>query len=612
MDNFKSRKYIIVGIFIAIPFIFLIKLASIQIFDKSYRKLANDNVIREIINYPTRGLIYDRNNELIVYNEATYDLMVVPANTSKDLDLSHLSTFLKVERSELEAALAKAKSYSRYKPSVVVKQISAAMYAHFQEHLYKFPGFYTQTRTLRKYPHQAAAHILGYIGEVNEKQIEASNKYYQPGDYIGINGLESSYERILRGTRGKKYVFVDVHGRVQGDFHGEYVQSLDPIAGNNIYSTIDIKLQMFGEKLMQNKKGSIVAIEPTTGEILAMVSSPAYDPNLLSGASKGVNFKILSQDKLIPLYNRPIMAQYSPGSVFKTIMGIIGLEEGVITDRTIYHSRGAYYSRGLRVGDHAPPGLYNVTKAIQLSSNAYFCDLFEKILNQKKYGSVEQAFIQWKSYLDAYGMGQKLGIDIPNEVKGLTPSNEYYNKIYGKGRWKAPTIISLSIGQGELLVTPLQLSNLMVVLATRGYYITPHLVSDVAQNDTKLKLRLQKHQLPISQDNFDIVINAMEDVVTQGTARIAKIDDIIICGKTGTVENPHGEDHSIFAAFAPKDNPQIAIAVVVENSGYGSTWAAPIASLMIEKYLTDSIRTNRLWLRDRILKANLINPDSET
>ncbi len=607
MESSQGRQAIIIGIFVLIPVIFLSKLFSIQVINSDYKKLAKNNVIREVTVYPSRGLIYDRNGKLMVYNEAAYDIMVTPGKVSKDLDLEALSNILEVEKEEIEKGLQKAKRYSRYKPSVLIKQISARTYANFQEHLHKYSGFYVRKRTVRRYPIEAGSNLLGYIGEVNDRQIKASNKYYQPGDYIGITGIENEYETFLRGKRGKKYLMVDVHGREQGVFEDDGEESKIPIGGKNITSTIDILLQEYGETLMQNKKGSIVAIEPSTGEILALVSSPSYDPNILSGRDKGDHYKALIQDTLIPLYNRPIMAQYSPGSVFKTVMGLIGLEEGVITQNSIYYSKGAYYTSGLRVGDHAPAGNYNVSRAIQLSSNAYFCYLLDKILNQKKYESVESAFEKWKTYLDQFGMGQKLGIDIPNEVKGLTPTTEYYNKVYGKGAWKAPTIISLSIGQGELLTTPLQIANMMAAFANRGYFKTPHLVKNIEDNDSILSQFRQTHSIDIQSKNFDIVIDAMEEVVERGTARIARLDSIKICGKTGTVENPHGADHSVFACFAPKENPQIAIAVIVENAGYGATWAAPIASFMIEKYLTNKITRRRKWLEDRVLNANLLN-----
>lgn len=611
MDFFQSRKYILLGLFIIVPLIFLFKLFYIQIVDDSYKYLATNNVIREITVYPARGLIFDRNHKLIVANEPAYDLLVIPKQVT-DFDTVLLCRLLELNINDFKSSLRKAFYYSKYKPSIIAKLIPAKTYAVYQESAYKFPGFYTQTRTIRRYPYENAAHILGYINEVTKQQIDASDNYYQSGDYIGISGIEKSYEKILRGERGTKYALVDVYGREQGTFENELFKSKDPIEGQNITTGISIILQQYGEQLMQNKKGSIVAIDPSTGEILALVSSPAYNPTLLTGKDLGTNFASLNNDSLIPLYNRPIMAQYSPGSVFKTVMGLIGLQEKRITPYSIYNSAGAYYISGLVIGDHAPPGPYNLEKAIRLSSNAYFCELFRKIIDQPQYHTTAESFANWKDYLDRMGLGQRLGIDIPNEVKGLTPSVAYYDKIYGKGRWKAPTIISLGIGQGELLLTPLQIANLMAIIGNKGYYKLPHIVKSINGTDDDIDEKYKiLHGTLIDKENFDAVIKGMQSVVEEGTARLAQLKGIIVCGKTGTVENPHGADHSIFAAFAPKDTPTIAIAVVVENAGYGATWAAPIASLMMEKYFNDTIANNRLWLEKRIFDANLLSVKHE-
>lgn len=603
MEIYKTRKLFFQWLFIIVSLIFLIRLFYIQVIDKTYQELASNNVIRKIVLYPPRGLIYDRNEKLIVGNILIYDLMVVPLKV-KDLDTNTFCNFLDIDKNTFLRRLQRARSYSKYKPSLFLKQISSEAYARFQEHLFKYPGFFTQLRMVRYYPYRNAAHILGDIGEVSRKQIEESNKFYKSGDYIGIGGIEQEYEKFLRGTKGSKLVLVDVHNREQGSFaNGSFDNS--PILGKNLITTIDIDLQSYGEKLMCNKKGSIIAIEPQTGEILALVSSPSYDPNLLVGRKRGDNFKLLSKDTLKPLFNRAIMAQYPPGSPIKPLMALISLQEG-LSPSAVYRCNGGYFMRGLTVGCLSP-GVFNLRGAIRNSCNGYFCNTYRKIIDQKRFKKTSESFANWRSYIASFGWGKPLGIDIPNESSGLLPSVALYDKMYGAGRWKSSTTISLAIGQGEFLVTPLQLVNYIVAIANRGYYYTPHLIKHIEENDTLLNTFKIKHHSKIDTNFFSLIIDAMEDVVLRGTARIARIDSISVCGKTGTAENPHGKDHSFFVSFAPKKQSKIAIMTVVENSGYGSTYAAPIASLMIEKYLKGKISTSRLWLEKRMLEINVIN-----
>ncbi len=606
MDSYQTRKRVIQGSIILVAFIYLVRLFYLQVFDDTYKKLADTNVIRKITVYPARGQIYDRNGELIVYNEAIYDIMAVPSKVEA-FDSAAFCQLLDVSPEHFHKNFKKAADYSVYKSSPIVKQVPMDIYARFQEHLYQFNGFYRQVRTVRKYPYTSAAHVLGYIGEIDQDQLETYKAYYRLGDYIGISGIEKAYEQNLRGKRGIKHVLVDVHNREQGPFLNKAFDTL-AVAGKNLRLTLDVHLQQYGEELMQGKRGSIVAIEPTTGEVLVMVSSPTYDPNILSGRKRGESIKRLNRDTLKPLFNRAIMAeQYPPGSTFKPIMALIGLQEGVITPETVFHCNGGYHMRGLTVGCLSP-GSFQLQKAIQRSCNTYFCNVYRRIIDQDKFKNAQEGFEHWRNHLLSFGLGGELGIDIPNEGKGLLPSVDLYNKMYGKGRWRSSTTISLAIGQGELGVTPLQLTNYMAAIANRGYYYTPHLVKEVSGDTTVLDRFRARHYSTIDTAYFPIVIDGMEDVVLAGSGRIAQIPGISVCGKTGTAENPHGEDHSFFASFAPKNDPRIAIMVIVENSGFGSTFAAPIASLMIEKYLTDSIADSRKWLEKRMLEANLIDP----
>ena len=608
----NSNRAILISVFFGlIGLILIIRLFFLQVIDPSYKYFADSNTQRKITEYPSRGLIYDRNGNLLVSNQAVYDVMIIPREV-KPFDTLDLCKALNITKSELDALFSELKKNIRnkkastFKPNVFFKQLSAEQYGVFQEKLHKFSGFYVQRRTLRKYEYHNAPHVLGYVGEVGEAQLK-NDKYYSLGDYTGISGIEYTYENFLRGFKGAKFVMVDVHGREKGALRGGRLDT-SAISGKDLTLTLDIDLQAYGEYLMQNKIGSIVAIEPATGEILSMVSSPGYDPALLVGRERSDNFPILSTDSLSPLLNRAIMSGYPPGSTFKTIMALIGLQEGVLKETTRYACNMGYHARGISVGCHSHTSPLDLVGSIANSCNAYYCNVFRSVLDNPAVGTPQKGLDKWKEYLTNFGFGNRLGSDFFNENRGSIPGSSYYDKLY-KGSWSSLTVISLSIGQGEILTTPIQMANMTAAIANKGHYFTPHVLKAV-ENDTIPSRFKTSHDTHIDSIHFNPVIKGMEGAVWSdygATARIARIPGIRICGKTGTAQNPHGEDHSIFVAFAPKENPQIAIAVYVENSGFGGTYAAPIASLMIEKYLNKEIHPSRQWLESRMAEENLIN-----
>jgi penicillin-binding protein 2 len=600
--NYSDRRVVIVLIFISVAIIFIMRLFYVQVVDENWKVLAANASERIITEYPSRGLIFDRNGEILVANTAVYDLMVIPRNV-KTIDTLSFCELLGITKEQYIERITTARNYSRYKPSAFEKQIPAYQYVPIAENLHRFAGFYGQPRTLRDYPKPIAAHAMGYVGEVTPAQIEA-NPYYKSGDYIGISGIEYTYENELRGQRGKRYVLVDVHNNEKGSFAQGRFDTLAE-AGLNLTSTLNAALQEYGELLMQNKRGSIVAIEPATGEILCMVTNPSYDPNLLVGRVRGKNYAALNRDELKPLFNRAVMAKYPPGSTFKLVQGLIGLQEGVITDQSTFGCRGGYVQGGkVRPKCHPHAPTVDLLYSIQTSCNAYYCNVFKRILD--KYPTSEEGYNKWRSYIQAFGMGSKLGVDITSEVNGFVPESAYYDKYYGKGRWNALTIISLSIGQGELGVTPIQMANTAAIIANRGWFITPHLIKEINGEKNPNPLYQTKRYTGIDSLHFEKVVEGMYRVVEGGTGRGTRFSkDIQVCGKTGTAENPHGKDHSIFIAFAPKDDPKIAIAVYVENVGFGATWAAPIASLIMEKHLTGEI--TRPHVEKRITDAVLMN-----
>jgi len=605
VDKYAKRKYILGAIFILVALIFLTRLFTLQVLDSSYKQYATRNVLRKVINYPARGLIYDRNEELLVYNKAAYDLLVTPREISP-FDTTQLCSILKIEKKLLLEELRKAKRYSRYKPSVIVKQLSPEMYAMLQEKLYKYPGFFVQTRTLREYAHPIAAHMLGYVGEVNQSQIDR-DPYYEQGDYIGITGLERAYEKELRGHKGVNYFLVDVHNRLKGAYN-DGKNDTTAVLGNNLITTIDARLQSYCELLMQNKRGAVVAIEPSTGEILTFYSGPDYDANLLVGRERSKNYRILLNDTLKPLTNRAIASAYSPGSTFKTLNALTALEEDAITENTAVQCFGRASSPIRCTHNHETP--IRLAGGIRESCNPYFWNTFKSTIN--KYPTAEEGYNRWRSHILSFGLGQTLGTEFYGESPGNIPKSSYYDRFFGKGHWNALTVRSLAIGQGEIIVTPLQMANMVSVIANRGYYIDPHLVKAVINPDNEVQnLMFEKKVSQIHPEHFETVIEGMLQVVDNTNTRYtAHVEGIEICGKTGTIQNAHGSDHSAFIAFAPKDNPKIAIAAYVENGVWGARYAAPIASLMIEKYLNDSIGApNRRALEKKMIEANLLNPN---
>lgn len=588
----SSRRYVVIGIFVVVGLVYLCRLAYLQIFDDTYAELANRNALRYVTQYPSRGLIYDRNGKLLVYNEAVYDLMVIPRQV-KNIDTLEFCNLLKITKEEFIKKMEKARAYSTYTPSIFEKQISKEDFAPIQEKIYQYEGFYAQSRTLRYYPESVACHVLGYIGEVNEDMI-AKNPYYKKGDYIGMSGLEKSYEEILRGKKGSKITMVDVHNREKGSFK-DGIYDTAAISGKNLYSTIDIELQKYAEALMKNKRGCIVAIEPSTGEVLCFVSAPYYDPNLLVGRVRGKNYKALAEDISKPLFNRVLMAEYPPGSIFKIAQALIALDMGVIQPNS-----GFVCDKSL-VGCHGHPSATNVRDAIKMSCNPYFYRVFQRVVQQTnpKTGKIDSKYglMLWNEAAKRMGFGTRLDIDLPNVRKGYIPDTTFYNKWYPSG-WNFHTIYSNSIGQGEVGVNPLQMANFAALVANRGWYITPHLVRSYGDEKQKEKFvkYSQKNYSFIASSYWDLAVEGMWGVVHEagGTARRAMIDDIAVCGKTGTAENI-GEDHSVFISFAPKTNPKIAVAVYIENArGGGGTWAAPIASLVIEKYIKGEVERKEM------------------
>lgn len=594
----ENRKYIIRIAVILVAATFLIKLFSIQVIDEEYKTAAESNIIHAVTEYPYRGLIFDRNGELLVYNEPIFDLEVVPKEAYIE-DTVMFSSMLGIEYEDLISNLKKARRYSSIQPTTIVKQVPNQVFAKIQDKLVLYEGIYPKARTVRGYTHNSLANVFGYIGEVSKRQLDRdTTNYYKSGDYLGITGLESSYENQLRGRRGVKYKMVNVRRVEKGSFKDGELDTL-AVPGENLSLSLDIKLQKYAERLMEGKIGSVVAIEPATGEILAFVSAPTYDPAELAGRNFSDNFKALTTDSLKPLFNRPLMAMYPPGSIFKIVQGLIALEEGVI---------GAYdkiYCDGSLIGDHAPPGYYDMRRGIMLSSNNYFVKVFRLIINQHpEMSQFEQAPIglaNWKEQINKFGLGTPLGIDLPNEKSGFMPGPKYYNRVYGTGRWKFSNLTSLSIGQGEILLNPIQMTNLAAIMANRGFYYRPHIVKAIGETDYLLPEFKERIETGISAEHFPIIIQGMADALS-GTAPRAIVPDIEICGKTGTVENPHGEDHSVFMAFAPKDNPKIAISVFVENAGWGGRAAASTASLIIETYLKGS--HSRPWLEQYVLAGD--------
>lgn len=604
MDTFSKRRLIILGIFFGVGIIFIMRLFYLQNIDKNYKQFAANQVMRKITLYPARGFIYDRNNNLMVYNKPAYDLMVIPREV-KPFDTTELCHIIQLDRLELREAIRKAKNYSRYKPSIVVGQISQNVYAPLQEKLYKYPGFFVQSRTLRDYPNKSAAHVLGYVGEVSPKTIE-TDKYYRQGDYIGVTGLEKAYEKELRGIKGVQISMVDRHNEIKGKYN-EGKEDTTAVLGNNLLTGLDADLQAYAELLMSNKRGAVVAIDPPTGEIIVMASSPSYDPNLLVGRERSKNYTVLDQDSVNkPMMNRSVIGRYPPGSTLKLANALIALEEHAITPTDRFSCAGQSSTPIKCTHSHVSP--LAVREGIRESCNSFFWNTFRKIMSHETNSA--ESFQDWRDYIISFGFGTKLSPELTSEVKGSIPEVGLYDKWYGPKHWNAMTIRSLSIGQGELEVTPLQMVNMCAMIANRGYYIMPHIVKAVQTPDRQIQeLPYEKKTINISPEHFATVIEGMQAVVEETKLQSkVKQDKYIVCGKTGTIQNPHGADNGAFIGFAPRDNPKIAVVVYIENCGsFGATYAAPIAGLLMEKYLNDSISPKHKAIEDELISTDLLN-----
>lgn len=603
----EKRKYVVGGFIVVIAIIYLIRLFGLQISDSKYKDYADNNAFLRKTVYPSRGLIYDRNDSLVVFNQPAYDVMMIPRDVH-DFDTLDFCNTLQITpetfRNRL-SAMKNSPNYSSYTPQTLITHLSAKDYGRLQEKLYRYPGFFIQKRILRQYNYHSAGNILGNIREVSKTDIDR-DPYYEAGDYCGDLGIEKSYDEHLRGVKGKEILIRDARGRIRGRYDNG-ARDIAPISGRNLKLSIDIGLQQYAESLMVNKIGAVVAIEPATGEILAMVSSPTYDPTLLIGRARGKNYKALVNDPQKPLFDRALQGAYPPGSTFKPSQGLIFLQEGIVNLATPYPCYRGFINGRLRVGCHGHASPITLKPALQTSCNAYFCWGFKAMVDNKrsKYGSSANAFEVWKKHLVSLGYGYKLGVDLPHEGRGFIPNEKFYNKIYGEGHWSANTIISVSIGQGEILATPLQIANLCATVANRGWFITPHVVKEI--QDTVLAPEYLEKRLPtIDAKYFDDIAEGMRMAVTGGTCRLANLPDIEVCGKTGTAQNPHGRDHSAFIGFAPYHDPKIAVCVYVENAGFGATYGVPIGSLVIEKYLTGQISPSRKYLEERMLESNTI------
>lgn len=574
-----------------IVIVYIVRLFVLQIMSDDYRKSADSNAFLKKVEYPSRGVISDRKGELLVYNQPAYDIMVVMNEAKDRLDTMEFCQALGISKAYFIRRMREIKDrsknpgYSRFTQQLFMAQLSNKDFSVFREKLFRFPGIYIQQRSIRQYQYPYAAHVLGDVAEVSESDIE-NDDYYQAGDFIGKLGIERSYEKQLRGEKGIQILLRDAHGRIQGKYqNGKYDSR--PVAGKDLTLSIDIKLQALGERLLEGKIGSIVAIEPATGEVLCMVSSPTYDPRLMVGRQRGKNHRALSANAWKPLLNRSIMGQYPPGSTFKTSQALTYMTEGIISPGSAFSCSHGFSFKGLHVGCHGHGSPLAIVDALSTSCNAYFCwGLYYMIGNRKKYHSARDAMNVWRDYMVSMGFGYKLGIDLPGEKRGLIPNGDYYNNAY-KGSWNGLTVISISIGQGEVNLTPLQIANLGATIANRGYYITPHVVKKV-RGEALDSAYTTRHWTKANRSSYDWVVAGMRSSVIKGTCKAANRSDYLVCGKTGTAQN-RGQDHSVFMGFAPMDNPKIAIAVYVENGGFGADYGVPIGSLMMEQYINGKL-----------------------
>jgi len=603
MNNFFERRYVLAGIFITIFLVLLARLFYMQVIDTKYEIYANKQAIRKSPQYAARGPILDRNGKSLVVNEQLYDINVI-AKQVKAFDTVEFCKLIGMDRAELDKQLAKALKQAPNTDFPFAKQLPPSIYFTLQERLSEFPGFSVEMHPVRTYPDSVAAQFLGYIGEVNNDDITRSGGYYHSGDYIGITGVEKEYEKVLRGQRGVKNMMVDSRGNEKGSYANGASDTV-AVAGERVVSSLEINIQRLAEKLMRNKVGSLVAIEPSTGEILAFVSSPTYDPNLMVGHKRGNNLDSLIKDPYKPFFIRSIAGTYPPGSSFKPLSALIALQEGVITPQDTYYCPGYYMSGNKKVNCLEKHGTVNLAGAVAGSCNGYFTWVFDKLMDKINAKKIAPTYIDWRDRVTKFGLGSRLGVDMPNEKGGNIPTDSFYNKKYHQNGWRTSTINSIAIGQGEVLATPLQLANIECTIANHGFYYTPHLVKSIGAKTVVRPQDTVKHYVGIDAKYFEPVIDGMEAVVEHGTAAGSKIPGIKMVGKTGTAQNPHGEDHSVFVAYAPRENPKIAIAVIVENAGQGAWFAAPIASYIVEKYLkgTTTSRDNNRTI-DFLMNAN--------
>lgn len=616
----QSRSTIVRLIFLGIFLIIIVQLFNLQVISGKYRQLAFDNAVFAKVKYPDRGIIFDRKGQAILNNTVMYDLMVTPTE-ARQTDTFALCEIMGIDTAEYKKRVLEARfKNGPYRPSVFEDLLTPELHARLDENMWKFPGFALVERPVRVYPFNAAAHIMGYIGEADSGIIKRSRGFYRMGDYVGRNGLEASYEKVLMGTRGVEYLLKDNRNRLVGKFEKGAFDT-PAIAGRNLRTYIDIDLQQLAEKLFTNKVGSVVAIDPQTGGILAMASGPNFNPNDLTGPNKQKNYSTLILDVAGPLLNRAIQGNYEPGSTFKPIGGLVALDEGIITANYGYPCTGRYFGcgHGKPACEHSDPGhAANLRLAISHSCNSYFAHIFRLTIDNPRYRGTKKGYEAWHDYLNEFGLGKRLGVDLPGESPGLIPDTTLYNKVY-RGSWNSCTNLTLGIGQDKMQATPLQLANAMCLIANKGFYYIPHFVQKIdgeTAEDTILNKYRRKHEVltRIADETFEEIISGMQDVVDHGTATNARLPGIAVCGKTGTAEKfriidgqkIQLKDNSVFVCFAPREDPKIAIAVIVENSGFGNTWAAPIAGLMMEKYLNDTLRTERLKEVDRIAGSTLM------
>ena len=614
-----NKKYILYFAILTIGILFIFRLFYLQVLNSKYKPSPyNNSAIAVKYDYPDRGFIYDRNNVLMVANQPSYDIMVIPKDVQA-LDTIEFCSLVKITKEKFIKEFKRAKNYSPRIPSVFIAQLSKNNYASLQEKMHKFKGFYIQKRSLREYPLNSAANVVGYIAEVNDEFIK-KNSYYQQGELIGIQGVEKEYEEALRGVKGVKFIHKNRFNREMGPYKGGIYDTLATV-GNDVSITIDSKLQQYGEALMANKRGGIVAIEPSSGEILSLISTPSYNPNLLVGRERSKNYTKMHYDAFNqPLMDRSLLAQYPPGSPFKIINALIGLQEQVITPETHFYCYGGFkYGRSAKAFMKCHCGIYGspikLDKGIYKSCNAYFANVYKRII--EKYPTSSEGMKTWSDHAKSFGLGNFLNNDLSSGKKGLIPDDAYYNRYYPTFNWGASTTISNAIGQGEILTTPIQLANMMAAIANRGYYFTPHIIKTINNKSIQIENFTTPKNTSIGPEYFEPIIEGMFNVFEKGTAQGSRVKGLEICGKTGTAENftsvngekVQFEDHSVFIAFAPKDNPKIAIAVFVENGYWGSRWAGPIATLMIEKYLNGE--TARPWLEKRMIEGSLQNEYDE-